>query len=117
MVPNKGTFVPAHNAEIRNDYAVAISKALREELGTSARATKTVMRWTGVSDRAAKYWLSGMKAPGGWQLVLLAKNSDAVLHAFLRMANRDLFKLSIELNAAQASLARAAAIIKALRSE
>ncbi|MDX1001534.1 hypothetical protein GOE20_11480 [Sinorhizobium medicae] len=109
MVPKKGTDVPPE------DCAVVISRALRDELGASARATKTIMRWTGVSDRAAKYWLSGARCPSGRQLILLARHSDAVLHAVLKMAGRDLFTVSIELNAAQASLTRAAAIISALK--
>lgn len=114
MVPIKGTIVQARNAKVRDDYVLAISQALRHDLGSSAPAIKTIMRWTGASNRAAKYWLAGERGPGGWHLIQLARNSDAVLHAFLMMADRDIFEVSIELNAAQASLARAAAIIKAL---
>ncbi|MBP1874029.1 hypothetical protein J2Z19_003753 [Ensifer adhaerens] len=109
MVPNKGTIVPT-----REHYAIEISQALKEDIGINPAATKTIMRWTGASDRAVKYWLNGEREPGGWHLVQLARNSDAVLHAFLHMAGRDLFEVSIELNAAQVSLARAAAIISAL---
>ena len=111
MVPNKGTIVP------QVDCTSVISLALREELGTSARATKTIMRWTGASDRAAKYWLSGSRCPNSKQLIMLARHSDTVLRAFLVMAERDLFTISVELNAAQASLARATAIISALRPQ
>jgi hypothetical protein len=75
------------------------------------------MRWTGASERAAKYWLAGSRAPSGWQLILLARYSDAILHEFLGMAGRDLFKVAIELDAAEASLARATAILRALRME
>ncbi len=46
---------------------------------------------------------------------MLARHSDAVLYALLKLAGRDLFMISVDLNAAQASLARAAAIIAALR--
>ena len=114
MVPIKGTIVHGRGVKIRDDYVITISQALRQDLGSSAPASKTRMRWTGASNRAAKYWLAGERGPGGWHLIQRARNSDAVLHAFLMMANRDIFEVSIELNAAQASLARAAAIIEAL---
>ncbi len=114
MVPIKGTIVHGGDAKLRNGYVTTISEALRRDLGSSAPAIKTIMRWTGASNRAAKYWLAGERGPGGWHLIQLAKNSDAVLHAILTMADRDIFEISIELNAAQASLARAAAIISAL---
>lgn len=114
MVPIKGTIVHGGDPKLRDGYVATISEALRHELGSSAPAIKTIMRWTGASNRAAKYWLAGERGPGGWHLIQLARNSDAVLHAFLAMANRDIFEVSIELNAAQASLARAAAILSAL---
>ncbi|MCK3776681.1 hypothetical protein MZK49_08040 [Ensifer sesbaniae] len=114
MVPIKGTIVPARATSTRENYAIGIAQALKEDIGTKPPAIKTIMRWTGASDRAVKYWLTGERGPGGWHLIQLARNSDAVLHAFLHMAGRDLFEVSIELNAAQASLTRAAAIISAL---
>lgn len=117
MVRTTGTNVPPNAAEIRREYALAIARALRTELGNSARAAKTIMKWTGASERAAKYWLVGARAPNGSQLVLLAKNSDAVLHEFLNLSGRDLFKISIELEAAEAALARAGAVIRALRPD
>jgi len=116
MVRKSGTTVPPSAAESRREYSFAVSRALREELGRSARAAKTIMQWTGASERAAKYWLAGSRAPSGPQLILLAKNSDAVLHEFLRMAKRDLFEVSIELEAAETALARASAIVHAMRS-
>jgi hypothetical protein len=117
MVPNKGTTVPgiSHRDSTNERYAAMISVALKTDLGTGSDAAKTIMRWTGASDRAAKYWLAGTRGPGGRHLVLLAKNSDEVLHLFLRMANRELFKLSVELNAARASLARAMELIDQLK--
>jgi hypothetical protein len=117
MVQNKGTDVPMTAAEIRREYAPTISRALNFELGQSGRAAKTIMKWTGASERAAKYWLSGSRGPNGSQLILLVRNSEAVLQEFLRLAGRDLFKVSIELGAAEASLARATAIVRALRAD
>ncbi|MBB6466035.1 hypothetical protein HNQ96_001893 [Aminobacter lissarensis] len=116
MFPKKGTTVPPREDTSGKRYAAAISDALRGELGTSSRATKTVMRWTGASDRAVKYWIEGTRGPDGSHLILLARNSDAVLHSILKMADRDLYELSIELNAATAALTRAIAIIAALRA-
>ena len=49
-----------------------IGKALREELGSSRRATKTVMRWTNVSDTTARGWINGRVAPSGRHLLALA---------------------------------------------
>lgn len=115
MFPKKGTTVPKSGAESGREYATLIAKALREELGTSAQAAKTVMHWTGASDRAAKYWLSGSRGPDGRNLILLAKNSDTVLHSMLKMAERDAYELTIELSAAKAALIRAIAVVDALR--
>ncbi|RVD58138.1 MAG: hypothetical protein EOS30_11195 [Mesorhizobium sp.] len=114
MFPKKGTVVPNSRNGTQGHYAETIATALRSELGTSARATKTVMHWTGASGRAAKYWLSGGRGPGGWHLIMLAKNSDAVMHCLLKMADRDEYELAIELRAAKAALMRAVAMIDAL---
>jgi len=115
MFPKKGTTVRRNDPRTDSGYAAAIASALRQELGTSSQATKTVMRWTGASDRAAKYWLSGTRGPDGRHLILLARNSDAVLHSVLKMADRDVYELAIELNAAKSALLRAMAVIDALR--
>ena len=117
MVLNKGTNVLMTAADIRREYAPAISRALQSELGQSGRAAKTIMKWTGASERASKYWLSGSRGPNGSQLILLVRNSEAVLQEFLRLSGRDLFKISLELGAAEASLARATAIVRALRAD
>jgi len=114
MFPKKGTNVQRTRSGPEDVYASVIAAALRAELGNSAQATKTVMRWTGASGRAAKYWLSGTHGPDGWNLILLARNSDAVLHSVLRMADRDAYELAIELRAARAALLRAVAVIDAL---
>ncbi|APO72558.1 hypothetical protein IE4872_PD02044 (plasmid) [Rhizobium gallicum] len=70
-----------------------------------------------MSGRSAKYWLAGSRCPNSWQLILLARNSDAMLHAFLSMTNRDLFEVSLELAVAQSTLARASAMLDSLRPE
>jgi hypothetical protein len=108
MVPKTGTVGSAQ------DCAKAIAEALRIELGNSARAAKTIAKWTGASDRAAKYWLAGTRCPSGRQLILLAMHSDAVLEAFLKLARRDQLGVALDLNAAQVSLDRASSIISEL---
>ena len=46
------------------------------------------MRWTGVSERTARNWISGSHAPAGEHLIELIRNSDAVLSAVLALAGR-----------------------------
>jgi len=91
MLPKKGNVFPGRNrgGKSRTDYATAIAVALRGELGDTHRAIKTVMRWTGASDRTVKHWFGGEKGPSGGYLLLLINKSDAVLHALLVAAGRD----------------------------
>lgn len=85
-VPKMGTTV--HLAADQAAYRKAMADTLRRELGPTHQAIKTVMRWTGVSERTAKYWLSGERGPSGEHLIRLAQHSDAVLITFLSMAER-----------------------------
>ncbi len=85
-VPKMGTTV--HLAADQAAYRKAIADTLRREVGPTHQAIKTVMRWTGVSERTAKYWLSGDRGPSGEHLIRLAQHSDAVLITFLSMAER-----------------------------
>jgi hypothetical protein len=77
-----------HLAADQAAYRKAIADTLRRELGPTHQAIKTVMRWTGVSERTAKYWLSGERGPSGEHLIRLAQHSDAVLITMLIMAER-----------------------------
>ena len=70
------------------DYAGAIADALRQDLGTTHQAVKTVMRWTGASERTVKYWFAGVGGPSGEHLIALARHSDVVLRVFLQLAGR-----------------------------
>lgn len=88
-----GTSVPKMGTTVHPDadqaaYRRAIADALRRELGLTHQAIKTVMRWTGASERTAKYWLSGERGPSGEHLIQLAQHSDAVLITILTMAGR-----------------------------
>jgi DeoR-like helix-turn-helix domain len=57
-------------------------------LGNSHRATKTVVRWTGASERTVKHWLAGRHGPGGAYLIVLMHESEAVFEAVLAAAGR-----------------------------
>ena len=85
-VPKMGTTV--HLDADQTAYRKAVADALRRELGPTHQAIKTVMRWTGASERTAKYWLSGERGPSGEHLIRLAQHSDAVLITTLTMAGR-----------------------------
>ncbi len=95
-------------------YVSMIADALKSDLGPSHIATKTVMRWTGASERSERYWLNGEYGPGGRHLVMLAHGSDAVLKGFLALAEREHLELGLEVAAARSALARAKAIVDAI---
>ena len=86
FVPKMGTTV--HLAADQTRYRKAVAAALRAELGPTHQAIKTAMRWTGASERTAKYWLSGERGPSGEHLILLTQHSDVVLLTILTMAER-----------------------------
>ena len=90
MFPKTGnTFQNAGNkSNSQIEYRDAIWGALNGELGGTHQAAKTTMRWTGVSERTARNWISGTHAPAGEHLVELMRNSDAVLSAVLILAGR-----------------------------
>ena len=69
-------------------YAVMIGQALRAELGNTHQAVKTVMRWTGASERTVKHWLSGRHGPSGSYLIALMRGSEDLLQAVLSAAGR-----------------------------
>lgn len=86
------------------EYAHAIATALRSHLGEGHRAAKTIMRWTGASERTAKNWLGETLGPSGCNLIRLARESDAVLSALLLLAGRDNIALAADLRATRAAL-------------
>ena len=114
MVPKTGKDVPNRPSEPA--FAQAIGQALRADLGASRRATKSVMRWAGVSDRTARSWLQGSHAPCGRHLVTLSANSRSVMELFLLMTGRDSCLLSIDLEALEQELQRAINRVRELRS-
>ncbi|RUV13018.1 hypothetical protein EOD00_05515 [Mesorhizobium sp. M7A.T.Ca.TU.009.01.3.1] len=116
MFPKSGNKFPEGSNATEAVYAAAIAKALASEVGRSRVATKTVMFWTGASDRSARHWLNGDHGPGGLHLILLARNSTAVMRAVMQLSDRQGFELAIELSAARTALIRATAIVEALSS-
>lgn len=93
MRTKTGTFVPKTGTNVHleadvADYRTAIAAALRNELGLTHRAVKTAMRWTGASERTAKYWIAGERGPSGEHLIALARNSDIVFDMVLLLADR-----------------------------
>jgi hypothetical protein len=70
-------------------YPVVVAMALRQHLGHSHQAVKTVVRWTGASDRTVMNWLAATSGPSREYLIALSRNSDEVFQALLMMAGRD----------------------------
>lgn len=93
-MPYSGTKVPKTlSKELTADaYHRMIAGALRAELAQARWAVKTVMQWTGASERTVKNWFQGKKGPSGLHLILLAAHSDTVLDGVLTMARRDRYR-------------------------
>lgn len=103
------------NAQI--EYRDAVWRALTSELGGTHQATKTAMRWTGVSERTARNWISGTHAPAGEHLVELMRNSDAVFLAVLSLAGRGEAHVFASLDVVRAELETMLKAIGALQEQ
>lgn len=114
MFRKKGNKFPDAQAPAGVAYASSIADALRTELGQSHRATKTLMRWTGASDRTAKNWLSGCCGPSGGHLIQLARESDTVLAAILGLAGRNRHMVGADLLQIREALITATELIDGL---
>lgn len=77
------------SSRARRLFAQTIASALDQQLGGSHRAVKTVMAWTGASERTVKNWLSGRNCPSGEYLVEIMRRSDTALAAVLKLAGRE----------------------------
>lgn len=119
MRPKSGTLLPAERGAPpdEREFAERIRLALRDELGGSRAAAKSIMRWTGVSDRTARNWLNGTASPRGYHLVCLARKSDAVLAVILSSSGRNELALSANLRAVELALAKASGAVAALKRE
>ena len=108
MLPKKGKKFPNRDGKgSTSGYAGAVATALRAELGETHQATKTVMRWTDACERSAKSWIAGTRGPAGEHLILLLRNSDAVLEAILRLAGRESSMAAVSLLGARTKLVEA----------
>jgi hypothetical protein len=79
------------------NFGKLIAEALRTELGSNHRTIKTVMRWTGASERTVKHWFAGTHGPRGEHLVALSRHSDEVFRTFLLLVGRGPIILSAKL--------------------
>jgi hypothetical protein len=84
--PKEGNIFPGMDGG--PPYSVTIANALREQLGDTHQAIKTIRKWTGANERTVKNWLARSNGPSGEHLVALVRNSDVVLNAFLLLAGR-----------------------------
>jgi hypothetical protein len=108
MFPKKGKGFPGTGGTRGElDYAASLATALRGELGDSHQAIKTVMRWTGATDRTAKNWVTGIRGPTGEHLISLARHSDAVFEVIIRAAGRESLLVALQLIDAREKLAAA----------
>src|SRR3546814_6102856 len=98
MSPKEGSSFPIGRAILTDEeFAQVIASALKVEFGSARNGAKIITQWTGVSARTAKNWLSGTNAPSGVHLVLLARESNAVLKALMLMAERPEMSLGASL--------------------
>ena len=90
MFPKKGNKLHGQRQETESglQFNCAIADALRRELGPTHQAAKTIMRWTGTSERTAKHWLSGTHGPSGMHLIQLVRHSDEMLRTILLLSGR-----------------------------
>lgn len=80
MLPKKGMLLHPWSGLTQSPkaYAELIADALRQEHDGTHRTVKTIIRWTGASERSVKNWLSGECGPGGCYLMRLFVKSAAV---------------------------------------
>lgn len=64
MLPKKGKDLHRRSTRVtRNgEFGQALAAALKSELGSTHQAVKTVMRWTGASERTVKHWFAGARS-------------------------------------------------------
>jgi hypothetical protein len=109
MFPKKGKFFPDRErragTEIR--FATVVGAALRDELRGTRHSAKTIMEWTGASERTVKNWLAKRSSPSAPHLVCLMRHSKKVLDAVLQAAGREHVLAGMDLAAARNLMAEA----------
>lgn len=118
MFPKSGRKLPDKKSRLNEvEYLNEIRAALRKELGGKGGAVKTIMSWTGASDRTARNWMTGAGGPNGYHLVCLARHSNAVLSAMLVMSGRTELALSADVHAVEVALAKAMGSLEVLKRQ
>ena len=84
-LPKRGKELPSIAA--RHEHALAIAAALREELAAGA-SIKTIMAWTGASERTVKGWLAGSCGPSGLHFEGLVRSSEAIYRRLMIRTGR-----------------------------
>ncbi len=109
LLHSKGKKLPLFNMAAQSPigYARAIAEALRQEMTSDDVSAKTIMRWTGASERAVKGWIGGKPGPRGEHLIALMAESDEVFLAVLRLVRRDRSNLSPDLDVVKEHLRQA----------
>ena len=98
---------------LESDLAQQIGDALRQELGATRQSSKTIMRWTGVSDTTARAWLCGRVSPSGAHLVTLAANSPSVMTVFLTLSGHSDIEVGLDLRRIETALEQALITLRA----
>jgi hypothetical protein len=115
QLPKTGSQLPDSGFVLTESaFAGHLAGALREDLGATRRAAKTVMRWTGVSDRTARAWLQGTTSPSGLHLVALAARSELVMAMVLRLTGHSDLGLVLRLHELETGLEQALCQVRAL---
>ena len=109
MLPKTGKEL--HRSIDDLEFAGIISDALASELGKTHQAIKTVMRWTGASERSVKHWFAGTHAPSGPHLLSLMQHSDTALACILQAAGRSDLEIGLGVVALRLKLRELLSII------
>lgn len=72
-----------------HEYAIAIEVALKQEIGTSRHAVKTLSKLTNASERTVQNWLAGVRGPNGVHLILLAQNFSSVRSTIMFLSGQE----------------------------
>lgn len=88
-LPKKGKELPSarKRRDLALDFAQAIAAALKDELARGA-SIKTIMAWTGASERTVKGWLAGSNGPSGAHMEGLLRSSQAVYERLMTRTGR-----------------------------
>ena len=84
-LPKRGKELPS--TAKRREHALAIAAALREELAAGA-SIKTIMAWTGASERTVKGWLAGSCGPSSLHFEGLVRCSEATYRRLMIRTGR-----------------------------